>query len=452
MKKIVAHAVLALSLVGFSTLGYAANDGGLTLPEDVMPQLRPLLESAMRQSPRMLEKNLDLAQSEADGYMARAGSLPQAGGYLSYQWQKETRADAGPAGDITSDNERFYYNFSVNQGLWHWGALQAARKIARIDRELAVINYGEAYRGLAAELRANYLSLVLAKIAVTNAEFARHMAEENLTRQQARYSANQITYGQIMSEQLRLDDAALAEKRARADFEFSLSMFRSLCGDLQFSEADIPETIAEIAAAPALASSVASSAAEADVRIHAAEKDVEKAKLGLVAPRFALFPKLGLVAGVSRDEISRDLNAYAKYQTDTWYAGAQINWTIFDGFSTKGLKLAAYTRLRRAEQRLANLRESLGREQRREEQNVAFTWQAYQNAKVRLRMAREVLDHNRELAKRGEVSQEQVDSLVSNMNSLLYFAQQTLAAHFGANVQYLSSRGLDPLGKPAVQH
>jgi hypothetical protein len=50
------------------------------------------------------------------------------------------------------------------------------------------------------------------------------------------------------------------------------------------------------------------------------------------------------------------------------------------------------------------------------------------------------------------VSQEQVDSLVSNMNSLLYFAQQTLAAHFGANVQYLSSRGLDPLGKPAVQH
>jgi len=452
MNKITARAALALSLMGISYSGNAATDGALTLPEDVMPQLRPLVETAMRQSPRMIEKNLDLAQSEADHYMARASSLPQIGGYVQYQWQRETRADAGPQGDISSNNEKFYYNFSLNQGLWHWGALQAARKIARIDRELAVINYAEAYRGLAAEVRASYMGLVLAKIAVSNTTFARRMAEENLARQQARYSANQITYGQIMSEQLRLDEASLAEQRARADLDFALATFRSLSGESQFTEADIPELIAEVAAAPATASLVASSANQQDDRIAAAEKDVERAKLGLVGPRYALFPKLGLVAGVSRDEINRDLNAYNKYQTDTWYAGAQINWTIFDGFSSRGQRLAGYTRLRRAEQRLANLRESLERDQRREEQSVSFTWQAYQNAKMRLRMAREGVDYHKELAQRGEASQEQVDTAISNMNTLFYVAQQTLAAHLSANVQYVSSRGLDPLGKPVVQH
>ncbi|MFT3829743.1 MAG: TolC family protein [Opitutaceae bacterium] len=452
MNKITASAALALSLMGFLYSGNAAQDGALTLPEDVMPQLRPLVEAAMRQSPRMLERNLDLTLSKADAYMARASSLPQIGGNVQYQWQRETRADAGPQGDISSNNEKFYYNFAVNQGLWHWGALQASRKIARIDQELAAINYGEAYRGFAAEVRSSYMGLVLAKIAVNNAAFSRRMAEENLARQQARYSANQITYGQIMSEQLRLDEASLAEQRARADFEFTLASFRSFSGDSQFAESDIPDVIADVNSAPAFAASVASSAAEANDRITAAEKDVERAKLGLVAPRYALFPKLSLLAGVSRDEINRDLNAYNKYQTDTWYAGAQINWTIFDGFSSRGQKLAAYTRLRRAEQRLTTLRESLVRDQRREEQAVTFSWQAYQNAKLRLRMAREGADYFRELAKRGEASQEQVDSAVSNMNSLFYLAQQALAAHLSANVQYVSSRGLDPLGKPAVQH
>ncbi len=454
MKKLFASAFSALFLMGTAQALAAGTDaGGVTLPEEVMPELRPLVEQAMRQSPRMLERNLDLVQAEADGYMARSNSLPNIGGYTQYQWQRETRADAGGNGvDLTTKNDKFYYNFSINQSVWQWGALEASRKISRIDRELAAMNYGEAYRAFAAEVRSAYLGLVLAKLSVRNADHVLRMAQDNLSRQQARYNANQVTYGQIMQDQLRLDEASLGARRARADLDFTLGSFRSLIGDPQFSETSIPDAIAEVKQAPAVASVVGSSAVDASESISIAEKEVAKAKLGMVGPRYNLFPKLSLLAGVSRDEISRDVNLYNKYQTDTWYVGAQINWTIFDGFSTKGQKLAALTRLHRAERKLSSLRETLGRGLERERLNVGFTWEAYQNAKMRLRMAREGLDHFRDQLTRGEASQAQVDDAQSNVNTNLYYTQAALAAHLNANVQYLSSQGLDPLGKTAVQH
>jgi outer membrane protein TolC len=450
------RALLTLSLAGVSSIVFSANDGGVTLPEDTMPQLRPLIEQAMRQSPRVLEHNLDLAQSEAEWYMARSASLPNIGGYAQYQLQREKRADAiyenGELKDVTSRADKYYYTMTATQPVWQWGALEASRKIARIDRELAAINYDEAYRALAAEIRANYLGLILSKTALRNAGHLLRMAQENLARQQARYSANQITYGQIMQDQLQLDDASLAERRARADLDFALGAFRALTGAKLFAETDIPDAIADVPQAPSVDTVVASSLVESSDSIHAAEKAVARAKLGLIGPRFNLYPKLSAIAGVSRDEFSRDINLYNKYQTDTWYVGAQVNWTIFDGFNTKGQKLAAYTRLRRAEQRLNDLRESVGRGLERDRLNVGFTWEAYQNAKMRLRMAREQVEHIQDLLKRGEASQAQVDTAQSAVNSQLLNTQSALAAHFSANVQYLSSRGLDPLGKSAVQH
>ncbi len=451
MNKLFASAFSVLLLAGVVHGAAAGGEAGsVVLPEDLMPQLRPLLEQAMRQAPRMLEKNLDLEQSRADGYMARSGSLPSIGGSGQYQMQREKRLDS-PDGK-TSQNEKYYYNFAINQPLWHWGALEAARKISRIDRELALMNYDEAYRSLATEVRSSYLGLVLSKIAVRNADHVQRMAQENLNRQQARYSANQITYGQIMQDQLRLDETALAARRARADLGFALGTFRSLIGDANFSEADIPDVIVDSKQAPAVASVVASSAIDDSEAIRSAEKEVEKAKLGLIGPRFNLYPKLGLMAGVSRDEITRDIVQNIKYQVDTLYVGAQVNWTVFDGFSTRGQKLAAYTRLRRAERKLASLREDKARFMERERANVGFTWDDYQLTLVRLRMAREGFSHVQDEAARGQASQAQVDLAQTDLNSATYYSQAALAGHLNANAQYLSAQGLDPLGKSAVQH
>lgn len=447
------YATLLLMLI--PCLGCTASE--VILPEDVVPQLRPLLEAAMRQSPRILERQLDLAGSRADGYVARSTSWPRAGGYLQYQGQQETRANVYNSttktyGDATSLNEKLYYNFSVTQPVWEWGALAAARRISRIEEDLAQLNYGEAYRSLAGEIRANYLALILAKLAVRNAHNARQRAEETLARDLVRLEEKQVTEGVVGASRMRVDETTLAAKRSQADLEYLIGNFCLLCGISDLAVADIPDQIADIPTEPALPESGAGDDGSVSVPIRAAELEVQKCKLGLVAPRFALFPKLALVAGVSRDEINRDLDAYKKYQTNTWYGGAQINWTIFDGFSAKGRRLAAYTRLRRAELRLANMRATSVRDRSREAQNVAFAWETYSLALRRYKGAIGGYSYTQQLADRGEASQTQVDAALDSMNMQQYAAQQALAAYLNTCVKYVSERGLDPMGKPAVQH
>lgn len=453
MKQSPASVLFSILLLVSAAGAHAAGAGeeNLQLPEDVLPQLKPLLEQAMRQSPRVLERNLDLQQAEADAYLARSSSLPYAGGGVTYQGQRERQVNGSGATDArTTNGERLYYNFAVTQAVWQWGALEAARRMSRIDRDLAQMNYGEAYRGLAAEIRAAYLGLVLQKMGVRNAELDNRLATENLSRQQARYSANQITYGEIMLQQLRLDESSLAMRRAKAELEFALGAFRSLCGDASFAETDIPDAIGDIAQAPLVSSVAASSATDLSAAVQMAEKEVVKAKLGVVAPRFALFPKVGLVAGVLRDELSRDIIENRKYQADTLYAGVQVNWAIFDGYASKGQLLAARIRLSRAERRLSVLREATARVLDRDRAAVGFTWDAYQVAQMRLRMAREGLAHQNEEAGRGLVSQEQVDAAQSHVFISQYSAQAALAAHLNAAVQYLSSKGMDPVVRSAV--
>ncbi len=457
MKTLLTSAFLSLVLTGASPVrAVGADTGGVVLPEEVMPQLRPLLETALRQSPRVLERNLDLAGARAEGYVARSTSWPRAGGYLQYQAQRETRADVYNSttktyGDATSLNEKFYYNFSVTQPVWEWGTLAAARRISRIDEDLAQLRHVEAYGALAAEIRANYLALILAKIAVRNADHARQMAEENLVRDQARLDEKQVTGGVVAGSQLRVDETTLAAKRAQADLDYLLGNFCLLCGISDLAVAEIPDQIADLSTGPVLPDPPA--AGEPDnAQIQAAEKEVEKCRLGLVAPRFALFPKFALVAGVSRDEINRDLDAYKKYQTNTWYGGAQVNWTIFDGFGTKGRRLAAYTRLRRAELRLTSLRATAVRDRGREAQNLGFAWEAYRIAKRRHLGAIGGHSYVQQLANRGEASQTDVDSALHTMNVQQYASQQALAAYLNACVRYVSARDMDPLGKPPVQY
>ena len=71
---------------------------------------------------------------------------------------------------------------------------------------------------------------------------------------------------------------------------------------------------------------------------------------------------------------------------------------------------------------------------------------------MRLRMAREGLTHMEQQFEQGLASQAQIDDAQTGVNNNLYLTQAALAAHLNANVQYLSSRGLDPLGKSEVHH
>jgi len=63
-----------------------------------------------------------------------------------------------------------------------------------------------------------------------------------------------------------------------------------------------------------------------------------------------LRPQLNLLIGTSQDQQSYTTNIANKYKVTDYFAGLSLNWTIFDGFATKGSKVSSLARRRQLEQ------------------------------------------------------------------------------------------------------
>src|SRR4051794_876304 len=54
------------------------------MPEDLMPELKTLLQTAVQQSPTMLAKSISIAKAEADRIVAKSVMWPSLGGNVQY--------------------------------------------------------------------------------------------------------------------------------------------------------------------------------------------------------------------------------------------------------------------------------------------------------------------------------------------------------------------------------
>src|SRR4051794_12717859 len=54
------------------------------MPEDLMPELKTLLQTAVQQSPTMLARSISIAKAEADRMVAAASMWPSLGGNVQY--------------------------------------------------------------------------------------------------------------------------------------------------------------------------------------------------------------------------------------------------------------------------------------------------------------------------------------------------------------------------------
>ena len=94
-----------------------------TMPEDYLPGLNPLLQSALEQSPRMIANQMQIAVADAQRlYNGVAPLLPNVNGNMQYGAQSSSVSGGGP----TSTNKGFQYNVQVNQNIFQWGALKTS--------------------------------------------------------------------------------------------------------------------------------------------------------------------------------------------------------------------------------------------------------------------------------------------------------------------------------------
>jgi outer membrane protein TolC len=347
----------------------------LPLPENYFPALKTLLDAAARQSPQMIAHNAAEAVAEAQHLIARAGQLPQVGGYFNYlPWDRDYRK-ADPNSPYTSQKSQYHLN--VVQPLYHWGALEASTRISELQQRITKGETAQAYRELASDIRRQYLGLIVAKAGLARARVALEMAQKQAEVAKGRFERREISESELLPQTLGAERAQLTIDQAVDDYESSKRMLARLAGVDAIAEDQVPDAIPDVTVPldhlDALLAQYAAQDEPPSPSLQNLHDRIEIEKLNYRIADARLKPKVNLLAGSSEDEQSYTANVGQKYGVTSFYTGVQINWSIFDGFATKGTKLAALTRRREFERNYKRLSAELVEQAREQLRQLRFS-------------------------------------------------------------------------------
>lgn len=351
------------------------------LPEDLIPALRPILVSALRQSPQMIEHNIDIAQAEGARIQNAAGLLPSVSSTVQYG--SDTTSAAG--GFAAASSLGMQYSVSANQPIYHWGALKARAAYGRIGVKIAERQYAEAYRQLVVSLRSQFLALTAKKIALRNIEFALQQAEEAVTLADEKLKTKSISEGIVSSAKWTRDLTRLDRDRAVEDLENSRRLFLLSSGQTDLGVEAISDEVPRPSYAPEavarLLQRFSQSAGEGVYAILNLRDSIKQAQIDYRIARVQLLPQLGLSAWVNQStQTQMNGNSLDRYVTRSSNYDLVASWSIFDGFATRGAKLSALSRKRNLERSLRTSLDQIMVQASDEEKQLGFSWRSLEFA------------------------------------------------------------------------
>lgn len=353
--------IFAVMLLASGSASAASLDG-VVLPENVFGGLDGILKSAVEQSPRMLNRQLDLQIAEDDRIIARAALLPSFGATFRLHEARDKRADLPGRLSV----QKSYYDVSVSQPLFFWGERRNSARMGEIRQKIAQGNYRDGYRLLVQELRSQYLQLIVRKVGLTRARYNRQFAKEQLAIGEERLLKKVISGVEVFPLRLNSERAEIALERALFDFENSKISLARLAGMPELKDGAIPDSIPPIAyAAPVIDRLLAGFLAQKDLPTNEAfalRNQIEIQELDYLNQKTRLRPKFSFAAGTNQDEQSYSLNTAQKFRVNSFYAGIQVGWTIFDGFVSQASTRNSLARRRQLDNDYRELTERLAQQ------------------------------------------------------------------------------------------
>lgn len=336
----------------------------LPLPENYLPGLKRLLETAVQQAPRMIARNTDEIIAEAERTALRAGQLPSMRAYGSYYpWTQDRRGDASE----TTTTEKVAYNIFLEQPVFHWGALKEASRIGELKVRISQGDTVEAYRLLISEIRSQYLQLIFKRLNVERTRTTQRMAEQSLQVARDRFERKEISESDLFSARMGAEQARLWTDRFQEDYDTARYVLGKLCGTPPIPDEEVPLEIPAIANAEAeLDGLVRTFTAQTDPVTYGLEnlrRQIEIEQLNYDIAKTRLRPKVNAVVGLTQDQqdyvYTQDSARNYRYEVQSLYTGVSVNWSIFDGFATRAAKVSALARRRQAERTYAAQRENV---------------------------------------------------------------------------------------------
>lgn len=347
-------AALSVALVAVASLRAEAPPIQGTMPEDYLPGLRPLLQTAVERSPNTLSAAISVEQQEAaklEGYSSLYPNANVNGSYAEYIASESNSADNRSKG--------FFYGAGITQPIFQWGALKNAALVSSLGVKIADRQYAEAYRTLAILLREQFMLLIEKKMQFRNDDFKAKIAEENLEAQQARFESGASSEAELQGFKMALEDATLRRDRSEDDFSYSKQQFIRLVG-VESLDADaippaVPHPEYSASMADAVFSGFVGNGVESTFQSQVYDMQVKQDDLNYQIAKVRLLPKVGASANYSYSNTTQVGNGVVnQYGLNSYNYGISIGWNIFDGFYTKGAKIAALASKRADELRMKN--------------------------------------------------------------------------------------------------
>lgn len=441
-----------------------------SLPENALPDLQAALDRAMSHSSQVIGRLLDLDQSRMNEKQARAPMLPYASAsvgmgvaqnrydYDAYpikdekgvqQYNPDGSKKVEPASSSSAVVQDLSYNAGVSQPVYHWGALKKGYQSAQLQKAIATRNVEEIRRTLAIDIRRAYFNLIAASnsLDIEKKTLAKLEEERDFFKKQA--ADGFVTQTVASSAETRVEDYKQTMERSRNAFESQWNAFCDLTGlergapvpvfpkEIPTVSADIKTILPKLAPDPGLFT---------PANLQNAEDYVKVEKLNYEIASTRLRPKLGVGLSAHRGYHSPDtaVRFGAPYMLTSVGVSANVNWAIFDGFSTQAAKQSYKIRQRQQERARDQAKKDYDESLKTNLTNLRVNLRTLENADTGLTSARSSVEVSQKDHELGVVQKQTVDTYVTYADNALAAANNARADYYILIANYLSLRGKDP--------
>ncbi len=418
-----------------------------TLPEDYLPQLKEIIETALKQSPTMMLQNINLAVADSGRIRGEVAFWPTLSGSASYS-SYSARVNSGTSSTSTSSGA--YYGINVGEQIFAWGANKATSDVAKLQEQITKRQWADAFRTLAGSLRSQYLALINQKIALRNAVFQLQLVKADLATQEEMLKDGSISAGVVNGARLSVEEQNLWVDKSTQSFVHARRMFAHTAGLEDLSEdaipAEIPHPDLSLDKSERLLNAFIHGGVENTLQGQVYAMELKQTDLNYWIARTDLYPKFSFGAGYSLSNSQAASSGTVSQSAIVTYSyGVNGNWTIFNGFATRANKLGILATKRSQERQFKSYVDDTTETVIDNQKQLGFAAQAMDIAEQHLALAKD--GYNRAVTElnEGTAAKVAVDGARGGFFASEYAANAARADYLGRWADFVSLVGADPV-------
>jgi outer membrane protein TolC len=455
--RLIGYAAFAVALSG----PIRAQETGVTgtLPEDLMPGLRPLIESGMRQAPDMIARDINISIAEAQRLYAGYGPmLPSLSGNAQYGEYETAIANSAqnagltPGSQTTSKTLGSFYEVDLAQPIFRWGSLRNQLQVQKISVLLSEKDYVLGYLAFANSVRRQYEGLVITKIGLRNSRINLRIRQKAADLANDQLKAGIIAKTTATATQIDLDSTQLAYDRDAQGYDYARHALARLVGLRDIADDSIPLGIPPARYSPAssaaLVADLLQTGARDTIQVQLSRLQLAQSDLQYKIARVGLMPNLSAHATINQYNQSQVLNGSV---TQTALTNQQyyvrVDWNIFDGFQTRGHKREALLRRRQAERNLDQTTDQILNDAQNSQRGVDIAWRQLQLGERQFDVAHDSYNQQQADFKLGYISQDAADQNEFTYDLALLNEAMARNGFLSSWCDFLSAVAADPVMK-----